>query len=137
EKQLLRKKGLRKGLHISEFLTKTIRRLKDKKGENENWNGEKLLSQVKNAIEIFEQMHPGCIEIWVFDNVTSHTIMIPNALVAARIYLNLYMLSLQLEPKRMKAVLNKRGLWKDGLRANYFLNKHELIQQEIEKNGHK
>ncbi|RIB28061.1 hypothetical protein C2G38_1952354, partial [Gigaspora rosea] len=69
---------------------------------NENWNGEKLLSQVKNAIEIFEQMHPGCIEIWVFDNVTSHTIMIPNALVAARIYLNLY----SKQPKMRNTIWN-------------------------------
>ncbi|CAG8742529.1 26216_t:CDS:2 [Gigaspora margarita] len=99
KEQLLRKKGLGKGLHVSEFLTETIRQLRDEEGEarvivetgksqDENWDGKKLLSQLKNAIEIFEQMHSGCIRIWAFDNATSHTVMAPNALVAARI--NLY-----------------------------------------------
>ncbi|CAG8795347.1 16914_t:CDS:2 [Gigaspora margarita] len=94
-----KKKGLEKELHISEFLTKMIRRLKDEEGEarvivetdrsqDENWDGKKLLSQVKNAIGIFEQTHSGCIGIWAFDNATSHTVIVPDALVAAR--MNLY-----------------------------------------------
>ncbi|CAG8733191.1 6208_t:CDS:2 [Gigaspora margarita] len=72
-----KKKGLGKELHVSEFPTEMIRRLKDKKGEarvivetgrsqDENWDGKKLLSQVKNAIGIFERTHPGCIGIWGF-----------------------------------------------------------------------
>ncbi|CAG8562585.1 37653_t:CDS:2, partial [Gigaspora margarita] len=79
--QSLRKKRLEKGLHISEFLVKTIGKLKDEKGEvgsiiqldvnNDGyWNGEKLLSQVKNALLIFEKTHPGCVGIWAFDNAT-------------------------------------------------------------------
>ncbi|CAG8853207.1 10015_t:CDS:1, partial [Gigaspora margarita] len=92
---------------------------------------------------IFEQMHSGCIRIWAFDNATSHTVMAPNALVAARMNLypsskqpkmrnttwngetqtiiypdNYEVLSLRSEPKGMKAVLDEKGLWKDGLRAN-------------------
>ncbi|RIB20075.1 hypothetical protein C2G38_2180248 [Gigaspora rosea] len=35
EKQLLRKKGLGKGLHVSEFLTETIRQLKDEEEKQE------------------------------------------------------------------------------------------------------
>ncbi|CAG8819654.1 14566_t:CDS:2, partial [Gigaspora margarita] len=125
---LLRKKGL----DVSEFLTKTIGRLKDKEGEarvivetggsqDENWDREKLL-------------------IWAFDNATSHTVMAPDALVAARMNLypgdkqpkmrnttwngetqtmvypdNYEVLSLRSEPKGMKAVFNERGLWKNGL----------------------
>ncbi|CAG8752402.1 39818_t:CDS:2, partial [Gigaspora margarita] len=161
EEQPLRKKGLGKELHVSEFLTETIRRLKDEEGEarvivetdgsqDENWNEKKLLSQVKNAIGIFERMHPECIGIWAFDNATSYTVMAPDALqpkmrnttwngeTKTMVYLDNYkVLSLRLEPKGMKAVLDERGLWKDGLQANYFLNERGLIQQEIEKNGHK
>ncbi|CAG8818063.1 18973_t:CDS:2, partial [Gigaspora margarita] len=110
EEQPLRKKGLGKGLHIIKFLTKMIRQLKDEEGvarvivetgrsQDENWNGEKLLSQVKNAIGIFERTHSGCIKIWAFDNVTSHTFIVPNALVAARI--NLYPGGKQLKMKNI------------------------------------
>ncbi|CAG8758589.1 10276_t:CDS:2 [Gigaspora margarita] len=76
---------------------------------DENWDGEKLLSQVKNAIRIFERTHPECIRIWAFDNATSHTVMAPDALVAARM----------------------------NLHPSDFLNERGLIQQEIEKHGHK
>ncbi|CAG8846392.1 23391_t:CDS:1, partial [Gigaspora margarita] len=133
-------------LHVSEFLTETIRQLKDEEGEarvivetgrsqDENWDGEKLLSQLKNAIGIFERTHSGCIGIWAFDNMTSYTIIALDALVAARmnlypggkqpkirnttwngktqtmVYSNNYeVLSLRPEPKGMKAVLDERGL---------------------------
>ncbi|CAG8844281.1 5085_t:CDS:2, partial [Gigaspora margarita] len=117
--QPLRKKGLRKELHVSEFLVETIGRLKDEEGETRlimqlgtnhdgYWDRHKLLPQVKNGIEIFERTYPRYIGVWAFDNATSHKVMVPDALVAARI----------------------------NLKPN-FLNKCELIQQEIEKRGHK
>ncbi|CAG8572859.1 30557_t:CDS:2 [Gigaspora margarita] len=46
------------------------------------------LEEVKNAIEIFKRTHSEYVGVWAFDNATSHTVMVPNALVAARI--NLY-----------------------------------------------
>ncbi|CAG8832959.1 23320_t:CDS:2, partial [Gigaspora margarita] len=75
EKQLLRKKGLGKGLHI----------------------------------RIFERTHSRCIGIWAFDNATSHTIM--NGETQTMVYPDNYeVLSLRSEPKKMKAVLDERGL---------------------------
>ncbi|CAG8780141.1 2667_t:CDS:2 [Cetraspora pellucida] len=199
-KQPLRKKGLGKGLHVSEFLVETIGRLKDEKeearlimqlGANHDgyWDGQKLLPQVKNAIDIFETTHPGYIGVWAFDNATSHKVMAPDALVAARINLKpggqqpkmrntvwngetQTMVfpedyeddpTLQSELKGMKQILKERGLWKDGMLADCkvrkkdklnsdivnccaqhlianqpdFLNERGLIQQEIEKHGHK
>ncbi|CAG8519853.1 10647_t:CDS:2 [Acaulospora morrowiae] len=99
EEQPLRKKGLGQGLHVSEFLTETIGRLKDREGEakvimqfgannNGYWDGKKLLLLLKNVITIFERTYPGCIGVWAFDNATSHTGMAPDALVAARMNLN-------------------------------------------------
>ncbi|CAG8830601.1 18510_t:CDS:2, partial [Gigaspora margarita] len=95
----LRKKSLGPELHVSEFFTEEIGRLKDELEEmrviiqlgaknNRYWNGEKLLKHIKNAIKIFEQTHPRYVGVWVFNNATSHTIIAPDALVATRI--NLY-----------------------------------------------
>ncbi|CAG8811317.1 25412_t:CDS:2, partial [Gigaspora margarita] len=135
EEQPLRKKELGKGLHVSEFLTETIRRLKDEKEEarvivktdrnwDENWDRKKLLSQVKNAIGIFERMHLKYIGIWAFDNATSHTVMASNALVAAR--MNLY-------PGKAFEKMD----YELTVSQSDFLNERKLIQQEIEKNRHK
>ncbi|CAG8530208.1 16373_t:CDS:2 [Cetraspora pellucida] len=80
--QLLRKKELGKGLHISKFLVETIGRLKDEEEE-----ASLMMQLVKKAIEIFERSHPRCVGVWAFDNATSHTLMAPDALVATRINL--------------------------------------------------
>ncbi|CAG8737877.1 3027_t:CDS:2, partial [Gigaspora margarita] len=101
---------LGKELHVSEFLTEAIKQLKDEEREarvivetggnqDENWDREKLLSQ--------SHYHG------------------TNALVAARMNLYPGVLSLQLELKGMKAVLNERGLWKNGLRANYKIDTYK------------
>ena len=95
EEQPLRKKGLGQGIHVSDFLTETIGPLKDDTGEarvtmvlganrDGYWNGEKLLIQLRRAIDIFERTHPGFIGIWAFDNATSHTAYASNALVASK-----------------------------------------------------
>ena len=63
--QPLRKKGMSAGLHVSDFLTEKIGRLRDDEGEarvimalganrDGYWNGEKLLNQVRRAVVIFE-----------------------------------------------------------------------------------
>ncbi|CAG8764380.1 18448_t:CDS:2, partial [Acaulospora morrowiae] len=99
------------------------------------WDGKKLLLQLKNVITIFEWTHSGYIGVWVFDNVTSHTGMAPDALVAARMNLNpggmqskmrdttwnekiqkmtypddYYESFLRSQPKGIKTILIKRGL---------------------------
>ncbi|CAG8775230.1 16726_t:CDS:2 [Gigaspora margarita] len=55
-----------------------------------------------------QKTHPGYIGVWAFDNATSHKVIASNALVATR---------MNLKPD--------------------FLNERGLIQQEIEKYGHK
>ena len=93
--QPLRKKGLGQGIHVSEFLTETIGRLKDDQGEAREfmvlgakydgyWNGEKLVSEVRRVVDIFERTHPGAIGIFAFDNATSHTAFVADALVASK-----------------------------------------------------
>ncbi|CAG8853168.1 23316_t:CDS:1, partial [Gigaspora margarita] len=68
----LRKKGLGPGVHVSDFLTKTIGRLKDDLEEVREmivigarydgfWDIPKLLQQVKRAVNIFKRTHSGCI----------------------------------------------------------------------------
>ncbi|RIB29564.1 hypothetical protein C2G38_2155049 [Gigaspora rosea] len=86
-------------LHISDFLTEEIGRLKDNEGEarviialganhDGYWNSERLLDQVHNAIIIFERTHPGTIRIWAFDNAMVHMAMAPDALKANKMNLN-------------------------------------------------
>ncbi|CAG8797763.1 36934_t:CDS:2, partial [Gigaspora margarita] len=65
----------------NEFLVKTIGRLNDEEGEarsiiqldvnnDEYWNREKLLSQVKNTLLIFERTHPelDCCALYLLAN---------------------------------------------------------------------
>ena len=78
---------------MSDFLTETIGCLKDDQGETREimvlranydgyWNSEKLIAQVRRAIDIFERTHPDAIGIFAFDNATSYTAFVPDALVA-------------------------------------------------------
>ncbi|CAG8609631.1 9489_t:CDS:2, partial [Cetraspora pellucida] len=52
--------------------------------QNGYWNFEKLLKQVRWAINIFEQTHLGYVGIFVFDNATSYKALSENALVASK-----------------------------------------------------
>src|SRR6266542_982297 len=98
----LRKKGQGKSIMVSEFLLKTIGRLKltDKlaaiypdiskdarryvhPGKNEEgwWIAEHLLNQVvDSAIPIFNILYPNAIAVFIFDNSTNHDSMAKDGL---------------------------------------------------------
>ena len=46
------------------------------------WEHTQLLTQVDKAITIFEEAHPGCIALFVFDQSLTHASLGPNALCA-------------------------------------------------------
>ncbi len=46
------------------------------------WDHAQLLMQVDKAIEIFEEVHPNCIALFVFDQSSAHTSLRPDALHA-------------------------------------------------------
>ena len=51
-------------------------------GKNANawWDMAQLLMQIKDAIPIFEYLHPGAIGIWVFDCLSAHEALADNAM---------------------------------------------------------
>ncbi|CAG8569706.1 5383_t:CDS:2 [Cetraspora pellucida] len=120
KEQLLQKKGLGSAVHVSDFLTETIRPFKDEQEEahlmmvldtNQDgyWDSKKLLEQVAFA---------------------------EDALVASKMNLGPVgsVLKMQdiMQPKGIQWVLSNRGLWKDN-----FLEQCGQIQQEIESCRHK
>jgi hypothetical protein len=46
------------------------------------WDHNQLLMQVNKAIAIFEEAHPGCIALFVFDQSSVHALLGPDALDA-------------------------------------------------------
>ncbi len=46
------------------------------------WDHAQLLMQVDKAIEIFEETHPNCITLFVFDQSSTHALLGPDALHA-------------------------------------------------------
>jgi len=100
------------------------------------WDGEDLIEQViKVVIPIFELAYPGCQALFLFDNATSHSAFATDALQAKKMSLRpggaqsklrsginpvtglvQRMVDEQGEPKRLKCVLEERGLWRRGLR---------------------
>jgi hypothetical protein len=46
------------------------------------WDNEQLLTQVKEAIQIFKLAHPNCICLFVFDQSSSHASLPPDTLKA-------------------------------------------------------
>jgi hypothetical protein len=97
--QPLRKKGRGRMIHVSDFINEESGRLvlhgdngdivKDARkiiypGANGDawWDNEQLLTQIRNAIEIFETMHPGCQALFIFDQSSAHASLPPDALRA-------------------------------------------------------
>jgi hypothetical protein len=95
----LEKKGRGRIIHISDFVEEENGRLvirdddgvvvKDARciiypGSNGDawWDHEQLLKQVSSAITIFEEAHPGCVGLFVFDQSSTHTSLGPDALRA-------------------------------------------------------
>jgi hypothetical protein len=46
------------------------------------WNHVQLLAQVDKAITIFEEAHPNCVALFVFDQSSAHALLGPDALRA-------------------------------------------------------
>jgi hypothetical protein len=51
-------------------------------GSNAWWDHAQLLMQVNKAIEIFEEVHPNCIALFVFNQLSAHALLGPDALQA-------------------------------------------------------
>ncbi|RIA93145.1 hypothetical protein C1645_690960, partial [Glomus cerebriforme] len=93
--QPLRKKEAGLSLHVSDFLTEVDGRLKTeekeacvlmKPGTNHDgwWKMEDLIKQItEKAILIFEELHPGDVGVFAFDNATSHAAYAEDALIAS------------------------------------------------------
>jgi hypothetical protein len=99
--QVLRKKGRGRSIHVSDFIEEVNRRLvsltPDGKvhhdahkviypGSNGDpyWDCDQLVKQVvDSAIPIFEEAHPGCQALFVFDQSSAHAALPPDALKAS------------------------------------------------------
>ncbi len=46
------------------------------------WDHAQLLMQVDQAIAIFEEAHPECVALFLFDHLSTHTLLGPDALCA-------------------------------------------------------
>jgi hypothetical protein len=99
--QVLRKKGRGRLIHVSDFLEEVNGRLvsltpdgkvlRDARkviypGSNGDpyWDCDQLVKQiVDSAIPIFEEAHPGCQALFVFDQSSAHAALPPDALKAS------------------------------------------------------
>ncbi|CAG8460955.1 13903_t:CDS:2, partial [Cetraspora pellucida] len=106
------------------------------------WDSAKLLEQVKKAILIFEQTHPGCVGLFAFDNATSHTAFAKDALVASKMNFS----PGGSAPKMRDTIWNNDQADPDNINCCArrlmahqpdFLAEHGQIQKEIESKGHK
>uniref|UniRef100_U9SS71 Uncharacterized protein n=2 Tax=Rhizophagus irregularis TaxID=588596 RepID=U9SS71_RHIID len=101
----LQKKGNRRSIMVSEFLTEINGRLHLKQADIEKhpyipekaryflkpginqegyWTAEHLLEQIEcKAISIFEALYPDCIAVFAFDNSSNHAAFSKDALVAS------------------------------------------------------
>jgi hypothetical protein len=93
------KKGRGRIIHVSDFVEEENGRLiiKDQDGTITKdarcitypgangdawWDLAQLLKQVENAISIFEEAHPGCCALFIFDQSSAHASLGPDALCA-------------------------------------------------------
>jgi hypothetical protein len=97
--QPLRKKGRGRLIHVSDFINEEDGQLVLKNSEgvivrdarkiiypgangDAWWDCEQLITQTKMAIDIFEEAHPDCRALFVFDNSSAHASLPPDALKA-------------------------------------------------------
>ena len=97
--QPLRKKGQGRLIHILDFINEEDGRLvlldadgkiiEDARviiypGSNGDpwWDTKQLLAQIKSAIQIFDEAHPDCQALFVFDQSSAHASLPPDALKA-------------------------------------------------------
>jgi|SRR5216683_7031139 len=93
------KKGHGRLIHVSDFIEEENGRLivHNEEGDvvkdarciiylgvsgNPWWDHKQLLMQVDKAIEIFEEAHPDCITLFVFDQLSAHALPGDDALRA-------------------------------------------------------
>lgn len=99
DEQKLMKKGRGRLIHVSDFVEEDNGRLivRDADGRivkdarcitypgthgDAWWDHTQLLAQVNKAISIFEEAHPGCVALFVFDHSSAHASLAPDALRA-------------------------------------------------------
>jgi hypothetical protein len=99
DQQRLPKKGRGRIIHISDFVEEDNGRLvihnddgavvKDARriiypgsGGDAWWDLDQILKQVSDAIDIFEEAHPECIGLFIFDQSSAHASLGPDALRA-------------------------------------------------------
>jgi len=97
--QKIMRKGRGRLIHVSDFIEEENGRLivcneegdivKDARhiiypgvGGDAWWDQDQLLTQVDKAIAIFEEVHPGCVALFVFDQSSAHASLGPDALRA-------------------------------------------------------
>jgi hypothetical protein len=97
--QKLIKKGRGRLIHVSDFVEEENGRLiiRNQHGNvvkdarcitypgaqgDKWWDHAQLLTQVHNAITIFEEAHPDCVALFVFDHSSAHASLAPDALRA-------------------------------------------------------
>ena len=139
--QILRKKGPGKGLMVSNFMCPchgTVCYQDFGKNSQGYWTNSHMQDQLKLAVRLFEEMHPSCQGLFIFDQSSNHGALSEDALRATTMNLGPggkqpkmrdgYFLkdevrvvqSMQFEdgtPKGLKQVLSERGLWHSGLRV--------------------
>ena len=96
---MLQKKGRGRIIHVSDFINDEDGRivLHDAEGRiiedarkiiypgsngDAWWDNDQLLTQIKEAIRIFELAHPDCVSLFVFDQSSAHNSLPPDTLRA-------------------------------------------------------
>ena len=99
DEQILQKKGRGRIIHVSDFVEEENGRLIVRNEEGEVvrdartiiypgsggdpwWDHTQLLAQMDKAIDIFDEAHPGCVALFVFDQSSAHASLGPDALRA-------------------------------------------------------
>ena len=101
------------------------------------WTSEKMLDQFQNKVlPAFEELHPDCVGVFMFDNSTNHKKMPDDALVASRLNLSdggknsrkvirdgqfganvsQPMIDDKGVQKGIRRILEERGLWEPGMK---------------------
>ena len=116
DQQPIRKKGGGRAIHVSDFISETIGRLKlseeqisnqhkllaekrlakfearaiiyPGKGFDAWWDLKQLIEQIKNTISIFKLTHPDCTAVFVFDRSSAHEGFAEDALNINRMNVN-------------------------------------------------
>lgn len=100
DQQILQKKGRGRLIHISDWVEEVNGRLVVRNAEgavikeartiiypgsngDPYWDCQQLIEQVRNkAIPVFEEAHPGCQALFIFDQSSAHAALPPDALKA-------------------------------------------------------